>query len=392
MNATNQRQFCEHCGSPIEVGARFCEGCGNPIGVPPAVATQSRVVTKATQGGKVAGGSRHWGLIIGGLFGGLVLMGGVGWWLVRNTTPAPPQTMDRPLVIPDPGSDMNIPPTPGGERATTSAVAATESQSVADTGSLALAPQEKPGLDEQALTNWLIQQDWFTALRNSLPSGVRANFMVFEAGEPGWEMIEVREFRSFDSGFDPDVSPMIGLFRVSKDRRTTQWQDAVTGEWDSTAAFLTSRGIAATDRRLETSVSNAEQAAPSVKTEVRTPATGSPERQAICDAVRDHIQRFHATEKLPKFLFVVEHLRVSGDAAGFQGHPVNPDGSPMDSAFGDTVFTCLLTQENGAWAVVLDLTRSDVPTPEEVNGLRGSIPAGFPKAVLTDFWREQFFP
>jgi hypothetical protein len=226
-----------------------------------------------------------------------------------------------------------------------------------------------------------------------MPKGVRVNFHVSESDEPGWDTVELREVHSFDSGYDPDVSPMIGIFRVSKDRLTTQAMDPVTADWISPDAFMSGRSQgpdeAAGDPR---PISPALAGAGGTSGKVISPGKGSPERQAICDAVRDHIQAFHSKQKLPAFLFVIEHLKTKGKAAAFQGYPVNADGSPMGSALGDTVFSCLLTQEEGKWLVVVDLTRSDVPSADEVTSLRNGVPRGFPPDVLTDFWRKLLFP
>jgi hypothetical protein len=57
----------------------------------------------------------------------------------------------------------------------------------------------------------------------------------------GWDTIEIRENRSPESGFDPNVSPLIGIFRVSADRASAEWLNAITGEWVALEAFLRER-------------------------------------------------------------------------------------------------------------------------------------------------------
>jgi len=123
---------------------------------------------------------------------------------------------------------------------------------------------------------------------------------------------------------------------------------------------------------------------------VYTPARGSAERTAIADAMRAHVQgRFQ--EKMPKFLFVIEHLKVKGEFAAFGGYPVTPAGKHIDEYWGDMVYNCLLLKKNGKWQVVLDLTRGDVPSDEEVKQLKASVPPGFPPEVVSDFWRKFLF-
>lgn len=102
----------------------------------------------------------------------------------------------------------------------------------------------RPQLSEDRLTVWLVTQDWFARLRRSLPDGVRAGFHFFvEDPEDGFHWVEIREVRTPESGYDPNVSPMIGIFRISGDLRRIEYLDAVTGELTGIADFLESRGI-----------------------------------------------------------------------------------------------------------------------------------------------------
>ena len=124
-----------------------------------------------------------------------------------------------------------------------------------------------------------------------------------------------------------------------------------------------------------------------------TPAVGSPERVAIADAMRAHVRKGHGDRNLPKFLFKIEYLRVQGNCAGFEGFPVQPDGSPFpDGIFDDVVHTTLLVKENGAWRVVLDLSRTDVPTAEEVREIKARVPSGFQRGAIPPYWRELLKP
>lgn len=125
-----------------------------------------------------------------------------------------------------------------------------------------------------------------------------------------------------------------------------------------------------------------------------TPAVGSAERKAICDAMRGHVA---ARTKMPlaqTFLFKIEFLKVEGNYAAFEGFPVKADGSDFSpEVFGDQVFMTFLKKDsNGAWKVVSDLTRSDVPSAEELREIRMKFPADFPAAVMPDFWRQLLRP
>lgn len=132
----------------------------------------------------------------------------------------------------------------------------------------------------------------------------------------------------------------------------------------------------------------------SLSAKPHTPTVGSAERKTICDAMREHVVAL-TKMPLPKtFLFKVEFLKVEGNYAAFEGFPVKSDGSDFaPDVFGDQVFTTFLKKDsNGTWKVVSDLTRSDVPSAEEVREIRKKFPADFPAAVMPDFWRNLLRP
>jgi len=59
-----------------------------------------------------------------------------------------------------------------------------------------------------------------------------------------------------------------------------------------------------------------------------TPKPGSPERQAICDAMRDFVKTNCAQKPLPKpIVFVIDSIRVQGNYCHFEGFPEFNDGS-----------------------------------------------------------------
>ena len=89
--------------------------------------------------------------------------------------------------------------------------------------------------------DWMERQVWFGNLAASMPEGVGLALSRIEGDEPGWASVVVRETHSEESGFDPAVSPTVGIFRISTNREMIEWMDPVTGEWSSISAFLRSR-------------------------------------------------------------------------------------------------------------------------------------------------------
>lgn len=94
----------------------------------------------------------------------------------------------------------------------------------------------------QTLEDWFAALPWMRSLAASLPAGVTMNLTTGGDDDPaGFTTVEVRETHSPDSGFDPNTSPLVGIFLVSDDRQTVRWLNSLTGEWDSVEAFTASR-------------------------------------------------------------------------------------------------------------------------------------------------------
>ena len=125
----------------------------------------------------------------------------------------------------------------------------------------------------------------------------------------------------------------------------------------------------------------------------QTPKSGSSERKAICDAMRSYVQK-DAIRSLPKpILFKVEFMRVDGDYAGFEGFPIFEDGSPaIPNYMPDIVYTTFLKRRGQGWQVIADLSRTDVPSPNELASIRKKFSQAIPSSVLPEFWREKLRP
>lgn len=91
------------------------------------------------------------------------------------------------------------------------------------------------------LEEWVTRQPWFLELAQSMPAGVTLSVQEGEAEFEGWGAFEIREHHSSDSGFDPNVAPLIGLFQVSPDRSGVGWFDTVNAEWQPIEDFFASR-------------------------------------------------------------------------------------------------------------------------------------------------------
>lgn len=108
----------------------------------------------------------------------------------------------------------------------------------APTGTVSPTPPETKNVPGETTEQWIERQPWLATLRKSMPAGVTVSVSVEPGAADGWDSIEIREHHSPVSGFDPNVSPMIGMFRLSPDRNTLEYLDPVSGEYGSIQPFL----------------------------------------------------------------------------------------------------------------------------------------------------------
>lgn len=120
-----------------------------------------------------------------------------------------------------------------------------------------------------------------------------------------------------------------------------------------------------------------------------TPKPGSPERVAICDALRVYVEKQHAmAPPKKKIVFKINRITVNGNYAFFDGVPVYADGSAaLYDSLPDMAYVFLLRKAAGRWAVLADFCGTDVPEEEWWMKIRRKLPDDFPKSILPDFYR-----
>ena len=120
-----------------------------------------------------------------------------------------------------------------------------------------------------------------------------------------------------------------------------------------------------------------------------TPKPGSPERVAICDALRVYVEKQHAMAPLKKkIVFKINRITVNGNYAFFDGVPVYADGSAaLYDSLPDMAYVFLLGKASGRWTVLADFCGTDVPDASWWMKIRRKLPADLPKSILPDFYR-----
>ncbi len=126
--------------------------------------------------------------------------------------------------------------------------------------------------------------------------------------------------------------------------------------------------------------------------EAYTPQPGSAERQAICDAARAHLFAKYVTRKLPgPIVFKIDHLRVQNGYCNFEAVALFKDGGYVAPDYmADIGLNFCLGKSGGAWRVIVDLSRSDVPDGAELAGIKRSLPSDFPISLFSPTWRDLF--
>lgn len=121
-----------------------------------------------------------------------------------------------------------------------------------------------------------------------------------------------------------------------------------------------------------------------------TPKVGSAERQAICDGARAFVLRKYAERPIPQpIVFKIDHLAVAGSYANMEAIPLLKDGSYAAPQYlPDIGFNFCLRKSGSDWEVIADLSRSDVPSADEVVAIRRRLPADFPLSILSRSWRN----
>ncbi|MCB1226752.1 MAG: zinc ribbon domain-containing protein [Verrucomicrobiales bacterium] len=255
------QSFCENCGARLQPGARFCEECGVPVGAaspppvsrpvspePPPLPIQAAPAARPPSQAPSAGLPMR---LLASLL--LIAMVAVAWWQRErvsqwmsagksDATSMPPVSTSpvEPPPVETPMPDVPPAATPTGLDQPLVTPAPTTASPGTD-------PAIAAAQDLADMIVWFQKEPWVRALAASMPPGVTVFLDAEPYDEEGWSSVTLRENHAPDSGFDPDVSPSIGMFRVARADRRIEWFDPVSGEYLGLAEFLQSRGLAGTD-------------------------------------------------------------------------------------------------------------------------------------------------
>jgi predicted nucleic acid-binding Zn ribbon protein len=211
MSTPTNPKHCPNCGAALAEGVRFCEQCGH------AVTATEQPVANAVMPPAKAGGGMLWLTIVAAIVVGAL---GVAGYTQRERLLGrlKPDNTAEPTISTNPA--VAVPAAPAAP----------------------VDPDAAAARVTVEISEWFLKLPWVVELRSAMPHGVGMMMTAEPYDDDGWSEVSLRETHSADSGFEPNVSPMIGLFRVSHDRRI-EWMDPVSGDFQPLQTFLKDHGL-----------------------------------------------------------------------------------------------------------------------------------------------------
>ena len=114
--------------------------------------------------------------------------------------------------------------------------------------------------------------------------------------------------------------------------------------------------------------------------------------QNILFEANSYLLKERIIEEPPKpYVLSIRDIKSEGDFVNLETVATYNDGSYVENKYvGDSVFVLCLEKVSGQWKVIYDLSRSDVPSEDEMKDIKRKFPPKFPKKLLSPFWQDLF--
>ncbi len=110
--------------------------------------------------------------------------------------------------------------------------------------------------------------------------------------------------------------------------------------------------------------------------------------QSIESIAADYVIKEYSFDRTEKeIVFDKQAIHYNSSYAVLKSAAYYADGSSTDNAVADLVFV-LCFKKQDQWHIVYDLSRSDMPSAEELNAMKKEFPSDFPKSLLPQFWQR----
>lgn len=108
-------------------------------------------------------------------------------------------------------------------------------------------------------------------------------------------------------------------------------------------------------------------------------------------SVKKYMLKNYGVQKIrdKEITFLEEDLKILGKHALLSKPPRIKNAQDSYKYFLDVGYNICLENQNGTWKVICDLSRSDVPSKQELEDIRSTFPKDFPKELLSKFWQER---
>ena len=110
----------------------------------------------------------------------------------------------------------------------------------------------------------------------------------------------------------------------------------------------------------------------------------------IASVATEHVIGNYSIKNPPRQIFFdLTQINQAGQYAVLRSPTYYADGSNTFDSIEDLVYIlCLEQGAGGTWTLIYDLSRSDVPSSEELAEIKSSFPEKFPKKLLSNFWQK----
>lgn len=103
------------------------------------------------------------------------------------------------------------------------------------------------------------------------------------------------------------------------------------------------------------------------------------------------IEKYLYKKPLKPFKILVTYFNRDKKFASIKASAIYENKQLVENEYiEDVVFTLCIEKINNQWKVVFDLSRTDVPSAEEMNNIVDYFPNQFPKKLLPPFWQDLF--
>lgn len=106
--------------------------------------------------------------------------------------------------------------------------------------------------------------------------------------------------------------------------------------------------------------------------------------------IKSYLEKNYLIQKPKKqYYFKIEELNKKREFVRVDVIAVYNDGSYVENKYiPDMAFTLCLEKKDNKYKVLYDLSRTDVPSSQELKSIKKDFPIQFPKKLLSKFWQD----